>query len=259
LLLNSCVKNKEKTLVIATTTSLYDSGLLDVIIPLFENKYGYEVKVLAIGTGEALKMGERGDADILLVHAPSAEKEFMERGLGKIRIKIMHNDFILTGPPNDPAKIKGLNIFQAFKKIAETKTLFVSRGDNSGTHKKELEIWKKISLKPEGDWYIETGQGMGISLRIASEKGGYILCDKATYNTLRQNLNLEITVEGDKILYNPYHLIIVNPEKFPSINYASAKQFMEFILSKEVLEIIRNFGKEKYGEPLFYIDYEGEK
>jgi len=253
-LLPGCLKKQHKTLVIATTTSLYDSGLLDVIIPIFEKRCGYDVKILAVGSGEALKMGERGDADVLLVHDPVSEENFMEKGFGKIRKKIMYNNFILLGPPEDPANIKGFSIFEALKKIAEKKALFVSRGDNSGTHKKELKIWKKLGIKPEGDWYIETGQGMGISLRIASEKGGYILSDKATYNTLKENLNLKILVEGDEILYNPYHIIIVNPEKFPSVNYSAGKDFMEFIFSDEIQNIIKNFGKNKFGEPLFYIN-----
>jgi tungstate transport system substrate-binding protein len=228
--------------------------LLDIIIPIFEKHYGYEVKILAVGSGEALKMGERGDADVLLVHDPISEENFMKKGYGKTKKKIMYNNFILLGPQEDPTNIKGLSIIEAFKKIAEKKALFVSRGDNSGTHKKELKIWEKAEIKPGGDWYIETGQGMGISLRIASEKGGYILSDRATYNILKENLNLEIMIEKEKILYNPYHIIIVNQEKFPSVNYSAAKDFMKFIFSKEVQSIIRNFGKDKCGEALFYIN-----
>ncbi|MCP2604888.1 substrate-binding domain-containing protein [Candidatus Aminicenantes bacterium AH-873-B07] len=253
-LLNACLNNQRKTLIVATTTSLYDSGLLDIIIPIFEKHYGYEVKILAVGSGEALKMGERGDADVLLVHDPISEENFMKKGYGKTKKKIMYNNFILLGPQEDPTNIKGLSIIEAFKKIAEKKALFVSRGDNSGTHKKELKIWEKAEIKPGGDWYIETGQGMGISLRIASEKGGYILSDRATYNILKENLNLEIMIEKEKILYNPYHIIIVNQEKFPSVNYSAAKDFMKFIFSKEVQSIIRNFGKDKCGEALFYIN-----
>ncbi len=251
--LNVCkIKNE---LILATTTSVQDSGLLDIIIPIFESRYGYNVKVLAVGSGEALKMGERGDADILLVHDPISEQNFMKKGFGKVRKKIMHNDFILLGPREDPAKVKGLSIFEAFRRISQTESLFVSRADKSGTNKKELEIWKNAGIKPQKKWYLEVGQGMGICLRIASEREGYILSDRATYTALKKSLNLRIMVDGEKILFNPYHLIIVNPKKFSNINYEASQDFMKFITSKKVKKIIDNFGVDKYGEQLFYTDF----
>jgi tungstate transport system substrate-binding protein len=234
-ILYGCKISVKKDLILATTTSVQDSGLLDTIIPIFENSYNYEVKILAVGSGEALKMGERGDTDIILAHDPPSE-------------------FILLGPPTDPAGIKGLPVFKAFKRISKVEAPFISRADNSGTHKKEKAIWKRIGIKPHGKWYLEVGEGMGKCLWIASEKEAYILSDRATYIALKNNLNLKIMSEGDKILYNPYHLIIVNPEKFSRINYQGAKDFLHFITSKKIKNIIGNFGKDKYGEPIFYVN-----
>jgi tungstate transport system substrate-binding protein len=247
-------KGQKKELVLATTTSTQDSGLLDVLIPEFEKSAGYKVKVIAVGTGEALKMGERGDADVLLVHAPASEEEFMKNGFGKERRKVMHNDFVLLGPSDDPAGVKGLSVIKAFKKIAGKKSAFVSRADNSGTHKKEVKIWALAGTMPSGDWYIQTGQGMGTSLKMASEKRAYILSDRGTYLAMENNLELKVLIEGEELFFNPYHVITVNPEKNPKINYEGAKAFMNFITGKKAQRIIKDFGKDKYGQPLFVPD-----
>jgi tungstate transport system substrate-binding protein len=243
-------------LILATTTSTQDSGLLDVLVPAFEQQSGYKVKVVAVGTGQALKMGEEGNADVLLVHAPSSEKPFMDSGFGADRRLVMHNDFIIVGPAADPAEIKGQAPADAFKTIFEAGASFVSRGDNSGTNTKELSIWKNASLDPKGKpWYIESGQGMGATLTITSEKGAYTLTDRATYLANKANLQLDILVEGDPSLLNVYHVIAVNPEKWPKINAAGAKAFADFITSPETQQnIIGKFGVEKFGQPLFFPD-----
>jgi tungstate transport system substrate-binding protein len=242
-------------IILATTTSTRDSGLLDALLPLFEQQTGYKVKMVAVGTGEALKMGQEGNADVLLVHAPASEKTYMEGGYGKDRFLVMHNDFIVVGPEADPAKIKAsANTADAFTAIANAKALFVSRGDDSGTHKAELNLWKAASITPEGDWYLSTGQGMGDTLRIASEKGGYTLTDRATYLALKDTLNLSILYEGDKALLNIYHVITVNPDKWPKTNYSGAKAFAYWLVSADVQKIIGEFGVDKFGQPLFFPD-----
>ena len=245
------------TLILATTTSTQDSGLLDVLIPLFEQQTGYKVQTVAVGTGQALKMGEEGNADVLLVHAPSSEKTFMENGFGKDRALVMHNDYIIVGPTADPAGIKGLPVIDAYKVIAASGATFISRGDDSGTHKAELALWKKAELDPKTDkpaWYLETGQGMGASLTIANEKGAYIMTDRATYLANKANYQLEILVEGDNALLNVYHVITVNPVKWPKVNYDGAIAFLKFLTSPDIQAIIGQFGLDKFGEPLFYPD-----
>lgn len=245
------------TLILATTTSTQDSGLLDVLIPLFEAQTGYTVQTVAVGTGQALKMGEEGNADVLLVHAPSSEVTLMENGFGKDRALVMHNDFIIVGPASDPAGIKGMPVIDAYKAIAAAGANFVSRGDDSGTHKAELALWKKAELDPKTDkpaWYIETGQGMGASLTIASEKGAYIMTDRATYLASKSNLDLEIVVEGDNALLNVYHVITVNPDKWPKVNYESAMAFLNFLIDPATQAIIGQFGVDEFGQPLFYPD-----
>lgn len=245
------------TLILATTTSTQDSGLLDVLVPLFEEQTGYTVQTIAVGTGAALKMAEEGNADVLLVHAPSAEKALMEAGWGKDRFLVMHNDFILVGPAADPAGVKGRTIVDAFKAIVTAQAPFITRGDDSGTHKAELALWKKAGLDPatfSPDFYISTGQGMGASLTIASEKGAYIFTDRATYLANRGNLNLEILVEGDAALLNVYHVITVNPEKWPKVNYDGAMAFAKFLTHPDTQAIIGKFGVDKYGQPLFFPD-----
>ena len=242
-------------IILATTTSTQDSGLLDVLVPMFEKQTGYTVKTIAVGTGEALKMGEEGNADVLLVHAPSSEVTFMDGGNGKDRFLVMHNDFVIVGPLDDPAGIKELATKDAFTAIYNADALFVSRGDDSGTHKKELSLWTKTELDPQGQaWYIETGQGMGASLTVASEKGAYILTDRATYLANQDNLQLEILLEGNNALLNVYHVITVNPDKWPTMNYEGAMAFAKFITNPATQQIIGQFGVEKFGQPLFYPD-----
>ena len=242
-------------MILATTTSTQDSGLLDVLVPMFEAQYGYQVKTVAVGTGQALKMGEEGNADVLLVHAPASELTFMENGFGEERALVMHNDFIIVGPESDPAAIAGSSsIDEVFTKIAEAKANFVSRGDDSGTHKMELKLWKAISIDPAGDWYIESGQGMGATLKVAAEKAGYTLTDRATYLANLSMLDLEILYENDARLLNIYHVITVNPAKWELVNNQAAKDFSAFLVAPETQAVIAGFGMEQYGQPLFFAD-----
>lgn len=237
-------------LTLATTTSTYDSGLLDEIIPAFEEETGYEVHILAKGTGASLELGKRGDADVLLVHAKDRELQLVEEGYFVDRKDVMYNDFVVLGPFNDPAGIKGMEkAAAAFAKIAEAKSTFVSRGDNSGTNMKELDVWEKAGIDPSGDWYLAVGQGMGDTLRITSEKQGYTLADRGTYLSMKDKLNLEVLVEGDPILFNQYGIMAVNPEKHSNVNYEGAKALIDFMLSDKGREMIGNFTK--YGEQLF--------
>jgi len=244
------------TLILATTTSTQDSGLLDILVPMFEAQTGYTVQTVAVGTGEALKMGQEGNADVLLVHAPSSEKPLMEDGTCKDRFLVMHNDFILVGPADDPAKIQGLATLDAFKAIYAAGAAFITRGDDSGTHKKELALWKSAELDPAGQaWYLETGQGMGASMTVASEKAAYILTDRATYLANKENYQLEILVEGDPKLLNVYHVMTVNPEKWTSANYEGALAFANFVIDPAIQkDVIGQFGVEKFGAPLFFPD-----
>jgi tungstate transport system substrate-binding protein len=250
------VHAQPKTIILATTTSTQDSGLLDLLLPIFEKKTGYIVKTIAVGSGQAMAMGQKGEADVLLVHSPDAEKKFVAEAYGVNRRLIMHNDFIVIGPSEDSAKIKGMKSSQeAFKKIASAKALFASRGDNSGTHSKEKAIWKAAGVKPEGEkWYQETGLGMGQTLNVAAEKKGYTLADRGTYLALKKNLSLDILVEGDAILLNIYHVIEINPAKWPKVNTAGAKAFSDFMVSREIQDIVRTFGVDKFGSPLFFPD-----
>jgi tungstate transport system substrate-binding protein len=250
------VQAQEKTIILATTTSTQDSGLLDVLLPIFEKETGYFVKTIAVGSGQAMAMGQKGEADVLLVHSPEAEKKFMAEGYGINRRLVMHNDFIIVGPPGDPAKIKGTkSCVESFKKIASARVLFLSRGDNSGTHAKEKAIWEAAGINPEGGkWYQETGLGMGQTLSVAAEKKGTTLADRGTYLALKKNLGLDILVEGDAVLLNIYHVIEVNPAKWPRVNNAGAKSFAGFMVSKETQGIIKTFGVDKFGSPLFFPD-----
>jgi len=246
----------QKNLILATTTSTQDSGLLDVLIPVFEKRTGYFVKTIAVGSGQAMAMGQKGEADVLLVHSPDAEKKFMAEGNGVNRLIVMHNDFIVVGPPADPAAIKGVkSTVEAFKKIAAAGSLFMSRGDNSGTHAKEQGIWKAAEIKPEGQkWYQQTGLGMGQTLNVAAEKKSYTLADRGTWLSLQQKLGLPILKEGDPILLNVYHVIGVNPAKWPKVNADGAKAFSDFMISAETQGIVKTFGVEKYGGALFFPD-----
>jgi len=221
-------------IILATTTSTRDSGLLDVLMPDFEEKTGYTVKIIAVGTGAALAMGEKGDADVLLV---------------------MHNDFVIVGPADDPAAIKGTaKAANALGKVAQAQALFLSRGDDSGTNKKELALWSEANIQPEGAWYQESGQGMGATLKIASEKGAYTMTDRATYLNMQENLDLVVLVEGDDELYNVYHVMVVNPEKHAGVNEAGAKALADFLTAPDTQAVIGEYGKDRFGQPLFFPD-----
>jgi len=242
-------------LILATTTSTQDSGLLDVMIPDFEQRTGYTVQTVAVGSGEAMKMGQQCNADVLLVHSPSAEKDFMTNGYGSDRRLVMHNDFVVVGPSSDPAGIKGsATAIDAFTKIANNQSPFITRGDTSGTNTKELAIWKSANITPAGDWYTESGQGMGATLQIASEKAAYTLSDRATFLANQANLQLAILVEGDASLLNVYHVIVVNPTNCPTANNTGAIAFADYVVSSEAQSLIGSFGTEKYGQPLFTPD-----
>ena len=256
LVMGACSKAPENpNMILATTTSTQDSGLLDELIPDFQEKLGYLVKTVAVGSGEAMKLGQECNADVLLVHSPAAEKDFMDNGYGSDRDLVMHNDFIIVGPATDPAGIKGsATAAEAFTKIADSQSTFVSRGDDLGTHSKEKGIWKAAGITPEGDWYLEFGQGMGATLTIASEQGAYTLTDRATYLANKDNYQLDNLVEGDAGLLNVYHVIVVNPENCSSVNNDGAIAFSDYIVSPEAQTMIGNFGTEKYGQPLFTPD-----
>jgi tungstate transport system substrate-binding protein len=245
------------TLILATTTSTQDSGLLDVLVPMFQEETGYIVQTIAVGTGAALKMGEEGNADVLLAHAPAAEKVLVEAGVVKDRFLVMHNDFVIVGPASDPAGIKGMSVVDAYKAIAATQSPFVTRGDDSGTHKAELALWQNAGLDPttfSPDFYISSGQGMGPTLTIASEREAYTFTDRGTYLSLMSGLDLEILVEGDAVLLNVYHVMTVDPAMWSKVNYEGALAFAEFIVREDVQEIIGEFGVDKFGMPLFFPD-----
>jgi tungstate transport system substrate-binding protein len=255
--LAACVSKKPKNpdIILATTTSTQDSGLLDELIPIFERESGYLVKIIAVGTGKALTMGREGNADVLLVHAPSSEKEFMEGGYGEERFLVMHNDFVIVGPPNDPADVNGmLDPVDAMANISDKQTPWISRGDDSGTNKMEMSYWEKVGITPNGEWFLESGQGMGATLQIASEKDAYTLTDRATYLFLKGDLYLKILVEGDQSLLNVYHVITVNPELWNHVNNDGAKALAAFLISDKTQVMIREYGVEKFGQPLFFPD-----
>lgn len=244
-------------LILATTTSTQDSGLLDVLVPMFQDETGYTVQTIAVGTGAALKMGEEGNADVLLTHAPAAEKVLVDAGVVKDRFLVMHNDFVIVGPASDPAGIKGLSVVDAYKAIAQAQSPFVTRGDDSGTHKAELNLWKKAELDPaafSAGFYISSGQGMGPTLTIASEKEAYAFTDRGTYLSMMNTLDLEILVEGDAVLLNVYHVMTVDPVLWPKVNYDGALAFAQFMLREDVQKIIAGFGLDKFGMPLFFPD-----
>ena len=241
-------------IILATTTSTQDSGLLDTLIPVFEKKTGYKIKTIAVGSGQAIAMGEKGEADVLLTHAPDAEKKVVTAGAVINRRMVMHNDFIIVGPASDAAQIKGKKAQEALNAIAASNNIFVSRGDNSGTHQLEKKLWSQSNLKPSGTWYQEAGTGMGQTLNIANEKKGYTVTDRATYLAQKKSLALDILVEGDPKLLNIYHVMEVNAEKYTKVNKEGAKAFADFLLSTEGQGIIAAFGKDKYGQPLFFAD-----
>jgi len=247
---------EDKSIILATTTSTQDSGLLDLLVPTFEKQSGLMVKTIAVGSGQAMTMGQKGEADVLLVHSPEAEVKFMADGFGTTRRLVMHNDFVIVGPAADPAKIKGSKgSADALKAIGAGGGTFISRGDNSGTHSKEKGLWKAAGVTAEGQaWYQQTGLGMGQTLNVASEKGFYTLADRGTYLAMKKTLALDILVEGEKSLLNVYHVIEVSQAKWPKVNAAGAKAFADFMLAGATQKTIAGFGLEKYGAPLFFPD-----
>jgi tungstate transport system substrate-binding protein len=256
--LASCGTPENPNITLATTTSTKDSGLLDYLLPVFEEETGYKVEVISVGSGEAIALGEQGEADVLLVHSPAAEKEFVEAGHADMdgRIEVMYNDFLIIGPAADTAKVgttASADAILAFKAIYETKSIFISRADDSGTHKKELAIWEATALTPAGDWYVEAAAGMGDVIAMANEKLGYTMSDRATWLNLADTTDLKILCEKDTsgILNNQYSVICVNPDKNDNINSEGAKAFQEWLLSDEVQTLIGEYGIEDYGEQLF--------
>lgn len=247
-----------KEVILATTTSTQDSGLLDVLVPIFEKETGYFVKTISVGSGQALAMGRKGEADVLLVHSPADEQKLVTEGHGVNRRLVMHNDFVIVGPSGDPARIKASRSSKdALTKIAQAGALFLSRGDGSGTHSKEKGLWKAAGIDPEGrSWYQQTGLGMGDTLNVASEKRGYTLADRGTFlaRDRARPLALEILTQGEPLLLNVYHVIEVNPAKWPKVNAAGAKAFADFMVSARTQELIGRFGVDKVGSPLFIPD-----
>ncbi|MHB9027444.1 MAG: ABC transporter substrate-binding protein [Candidatus Latescibacterota bacterium] len=247
-----------RTVILATTTSVQDAGLLDVLTERFNKKGEYVLKPIAVGSGQAMQLGRLAEADILLVHSPDDEELFMKNGYGLKRTLLMHNEFVLAGPPNDPGKVKDLeDISAAFKKICSSRSVFVSRGDNSGTHKMELSIWKTAGCKPAAGYYFETGQGMGQTVRVADQRRGYCLLDRATYLTLQKTLHLAILSAGDARLKNVYSLILVSPRLSAKVNVSGAKAFYDFMLSGEVKKIINNHKIDAFGQQLFFTEMDG--
>ncbi|MDP4172166.1 MAG: substrate-binding domain-containing protein [Bacillota bacterium] len=244
--------SKQTSLILATTTSTQDTGLLDVLIPMFEKENNVKVKTIAVGTGQALALGQKGEADVLLVHAPQSEQPLVDSKDVINRKRVMYNDFILVGPSSNPAHLSGSDIKTAFKKMYTAKKIFVSRGDDSGTDKKEKSIWQSLNIKPSGASYISTGQGMGATLQIAAQKKAYVLTDRGTFLSQRKKLDgMKIIIEGGKDLMNIYHVMQVNPAKHKMINSKDAKKFVDFMVSKKTQTIIGNFGKKEYGQALF--------
>ncbi|MGH2782346.1 MAG: substrate-binding domain-containing protein [Thermoleophilaceae bacterium] len=242
------------TLLLATTTSTRDSGLLDELLPPFQRRSGCSVKTLAVGSGEAIELGERGDADVLLVHSPAAERQFMQEGHGSSRRAVMHNDFVLVGPAEDPARVEQAEgAPEALARIAKEEAAFASRGDDSGTHAKELSLWEAAGLDPGGSWYLETGQGMGQTLTIAGQKQAYTLSDRGTF-LATENLDVQLLLEGGEALLNPYHVIVV---RGGDVNRACARSFSTWITSPATQRAIERFGVPEYGEPLFFPDAAG--
>lgn len=251
----SSSKSQPANLTLATTTSTQDSGLLDDLLPAFEKQTGIKVKVVAAGSGQALELGRRGDADVLLTHSPDAEQKFMDEGFGSKRFPVMHNDFIIAGPLGDPAKIKQCSTgAEAFRMIFESNSPFVSRGDESGTHHKELAIWKLAGVEPSGKWYIKAGSGMAQGLRIADEKHAYVLTDRATYLALKQELEIGVLLDNEERLLNRYSVITLSKVKNPHIRDKEANAFAEYLTSEAGQNQIAAFGVEEFGEPLFVPD-----
>jgi len=242
-----------ESIILSTTTSTENSGLLAYILPDFTDKTGVQVKVVAVGTGKALQMGKDGEADVLLVHAKPSEEAFIAEGHGVERFDVMYNDFVILGPDADPAVLteSKSDVKASFMKLYETKAPFVSRGDDSGTHKKEKSLWESAEVTPEGDAYVSAGKGMGDVIQMADEMQAYTMSDRATYLSMSENIDLKVVVEGDAILFNQYGVMAVNPDKNEMINNAGANAFIDWLLSSETQELISGFGVEEYGQPLF--------
>ncbi len=246
------VAAQSKTLILSTTTSTQDSGLLDVLVPLFEQQTGYTVKTISVGTGQALALAAKGEADVTLVHAPALEKKYLRDGKMLNRRLVMYNDFVIVGAAADPVGIKGLaSAADALKRIADRQAPFVSRADNSGTNILELALWKQAGVQPKGAWYIESGQGMGQTLQIAGDRQAYALTDRGTYLAFQRRVGLVVLVEKDRPLLNIYSVMEVNPASGPRVNAAAGKTFADFMVSPETQAVIRTFGADRYGQPLF--------
>jgi tungstate transport system substrate-binding protein len=238
--------------LLATTTSTADTGLLDALAPLFLEKTGYTLKPVAVGSGAALELGKKGEADVLLVHSPAAEEEYMAGGYGTERRMVMYNDFIIVGPADDPAGVaQATSAADAMTRIADAQATFISRGDDSGTNALEKRLWQAAGITPEGSWYVESGTGMADTLNIASERDGYTISDRGTYLSLRDRLALDILAQGFPELLNVYHVILVNPQNGRDIDVDAGRAFLEFLLAPETQAFIGSFGVEEFGEPLF--------
>jgi tungstate transport system substrate-binding protein len=247
--------SRDRPLILATTTSTQDSGLLDVLVPAFENEADRQVKTVAVGSGEAIELGSRGEADVLLVHSPDDEEEFMASGKGGTRRLVMHNDFVVVGPPDDPAGIRGMSSTAALERIAQNaEEPFISRGDDSGTHALELKLWEEAGVRPAGSWYQETGQGMGATLRIADQKRAYTIADRGTHLSTEDSTDLDVVVEGEPRLLNVYHVIDVDPGAGPRVNAAGGRAFADWIVSPAAQRMIGAFGRKEFGRPLFVPD-----
>lgn len=243
--------------ILATTTSTRDAGLLDSLLPVFERSAGLRVRVIAVGSGQALAMGRRGDADVVLSHAPEAEQALVDSGFFTSRRRVMHNDFLVVGPPGDPAAVRGMNdAVAAFRRLGSASARFVSRGDRSGTHQMELGLWRRAGVTPPapGAWYVEAGQGMGETLQMADEKGAYTLIDRATYLVWRDRVALGPMIEGDSLLYNVYHVLVVDPRNAPRVNRAGGEALAAFLLAPDTQARIGAFGRARFGQSLFYPD-----
>ncbi len=255
-LASGCSWGELDTITLATTTSTRDSGLMDELLPVFQERTGIQVKMVTVGTGQALEIGRRGDADVLLTHAPDAEKQFVDEGFATGRTFVMYNDFVLVGPADDPGQVElAHTIKEAFQKIATSESLFASRHDQSGTHLKEQAIWRSTEIAAEeiaGDWYLKVGAGMGQTLRVAFEKEAYTLTDRSTFLAHKDELKLQILSEGDSILRNDYSVMLIDSQKHAHVNHAAAKQFADFLLSEECQNLIASFGVDKHGQPLFF-------
>jgi tungstate transport system substrate-binding protein len=243
-----------RPVVLATTTSTQDSGLLDELVPAFEEAAGYPVKTVAVGSGQAIELGRRGEADVVLAHSPEAEQELMASGVAGARKVVMHNDFVVVGPAGDPARADDASAVEAFRRIARARAPFVSRGDDSGTHAKELSLWEAADVEPRAPWYQETGSGMGATLTVAAEKDAYTLADRGTYLSNPQAADLELMVDGGPGLLNVYHVIDIDPAAGKRVNAAGGDAFAEWIVSPPAQQIIGSFGREEYGQALFTPD-----